>query len=140
MIVHQASFSTSNWTSNTNRFYIGADVRNTGNSDAVKYIIKQMNICRLGTLLTAPQYGHITGAATTVLKLGGGMLHKIIVNQAGTLCTIYDQTSAAVPIVGILDTNKNTGTIGSIDYECPFFNGLTIVTTGAGSDITVVYE
>lgn len=72
--------------------------------------------------------------------LGAGMLHSIIVNQAGTLCTIYDQTSAAVPIMGIIDTNKTTGIIGSISYETPFFNGLTIVTTGAGTNITVVYE
>ena len=139
-IIHTASFPTTHWTSNTTNFFIGADVRNTGNSAAVKYIFRMMNICRLGHLLSAPQYKYITGAGTTVCKLGGGMLHKIIVNQAGTLCTVYDQTSAAVPIIGIIDTNKTTGVIGSIDYECPFFNGLTIVTTGAGSNITVVYE
>jgi hypothetical protein len=87
-----------------------------------------------------PQYKYITGATTTVCKLGGGLLHNIIVNQAGTLCTIYDQTSGAVPIMGIIDTNKTTGVIGSINYECPFFTGLTIVTTGATTNITVVYE
>jgi hypothetical protein len=140
VIVHTVTNSTGNWTSNTNNFYIGADVRNTGDSAAVKYIFKMMNICRLGKMLTMPQYKYITGATTTVCKLGGGILHKIIVNQAGTLCTIYDQTSGAVPIIGILDTNKTTGTIGSVDYECPFFNGLTIVTTGAGTNITVIYE
>lgn len=140
VIIHTATFATTHWTSNTTNFYIGADVRNTGDSAAVKYIFRMMNITRLGNMLTMPQYKYITGAATTVCKLGGGILHKIIVNQAGTLCTIYDQTSGAVPLIGILDTNKTTGTIGSVDYECPFFNGLTIVTTGAGSDITVVYE
>jgi hypothetical protein len=97
-------------------------------------------IVRLGKLETKPQYKYITGAATTVCKLSSGHLHKIIVNQAGTLCSIYDQTSAAVPIIGILDTNKTTGTIGAVEYNCPFFNGLTIVTTGAGTDITVIYE
>ena len=140
IIVHTATFATTHWTSNTTNFYIVADVRNTGNSAAVKYIFRMMNITRLGKMLTMPQYKYITGAATTVCKLGGGILHKIIVNQAGTLCTIYDQTSGAVPIMGILDTNKTTGTIGSVDYECPFFNGLTLVTTGAGTDLTVVYE
>jgi hypothetical protein len=139
VIVHTASFPTTNWTSNTTNFHLFADVTNTGSSSAVAYTFKGMGIFRLGNMLTMPQYKHITGAATTVCKLGGGILHKIIVNQAGTLCTIYDQTSGAVPAIGILDTNKTTGTIGSVDYECPFFNGLTIVTTGAGSNITVVY-
>jgi hypothetical protein len=140
VIVHTVTNSTGNWTSNTNNFFIGADVRNTGNSSAVKYIFKMMNIARLGNFKTMPTYKHITGAATTVCKIGGGLLHAIVVNQAGTLCTIYDQTSGAVPIIGIVDTNKTTGTIGTISYECPFFNGLTIVTTGAGTDITIIYE
>jgi len=139
-IVHTASFPTSSWFSNTTNFHSFADVTNTGDSAAVTYTFKGLAIFRLGKMLTMPQYKHITGAATTVCKLGGGILHKIIVNQAGTLCTIYDQTSGAVPIIGILDTNKTTGTIGSVEYECPFFNGLTIVTTGAGTDITVIYE
>jgi len=140
VIVHTASFPTTNWTSNTTNFHLFADITNTGDSSAVAYTFKGMGIFRLGNMLTMPQYKYITGAATTVCKLGGGILHKIIVNQAGTLCTIYDQTSGAVPLIGILDTNKTTGTIGSVDYECPFFNGLTIITTGAGSDITVIYE
>jgi hypothetical protein len=138
--VHTATFATTNWTSGTTSFHIFADVRNTGDSAAVKYIFRGMAIFRLGKMLTMPQYKYIAGEATTVCKIGGGMLHKVIVNKAGTLCTIYDQTSGAIPLIGIVDTNKTTGTIGSIDYECPFFNGLTIVTTGAGSDITAVYE
>jgi len=140
VIVHTASFPTANWTSNTVNFHCFADVTNTGDSAAIKYVFRGMQIARIGKMLTMPHYKYITGEATTVCKLGGGILHKIIVNKAGTLCTIYDQTSGAVPIIGILDTNKTTGTIGSVDYECPFFNGLTIVTTGAGSDITVIYE
>lgn len=140
VIIHTATFSTTHWTSGTTNFHAFADVTNTGNSAAIAHTFRMINIARLGKMLTMPQYQHITGAATTVCKLGGGILHKIIVNQAGTLCTIYDQTSAAVPIMGILDTNKTTGTIGSVDYEVPFFNGLTIVTTGAGTDLTVVYE
>lgn len=140
VIIHTATFSTTHWTSNTTNFHAFADVVNTGDSAAIAHTFRMINIARLGNMLTMPQYRHIAGAATTVCKLGGGMLHNIIINQAGTLCTIYDQTSGAVPIIGIVDTNKTTGTIGAINYECPFFNGLTIVTTGAGTDITVVYE
>jgi hypothetical protein len=140
VIVHTATFATTHWTSNTTNFHIFADVVNSGNSAAVTQTFRMMNISRLGNFQTMPQYQYISGEATTVCKLGGGILHRIIVNKAGTLCTIRDQTSDAVPTIGILDTNKTTGTIGSVDYHCPFFNGLTIVTTGAGTDLTVVYE
>jgi hypothetical protein len=140
VIIHTATFSTSHWTSNTTNFHIFADVVNTGNSAAVTNTFRMMNICRLGSHITMPTYKYISGAATTICKYGGGILHSVVVNQAGTLCTIYDQTSGAVPIIGIVDTNKTTGTIGAINYDCPFFNGLTIVTTGAGTNITVIYE
>lgn len=140
VIVHTATFSTTHWTSNTTNFHAFADAVNTGNSAAIPFTFRMINITRLGNALTTPQYKYITGAGTTVCKLGGGILHSIVVNQAGTLCTIYDQTSGAVPLIGIVDTNKTTGTIGGIRYECPFNNGLTIVTTGAGTNITVIYE
>jgi hypothetical protein len=140
VLVHTVTASTAHWTSNTINFNAFADVRNTGNSAAVTTTLRMMNICRLGALMTQPTYKYITGATTTVCKTGAGKLHRLTVNQAGTLCTIYDQTSGAVPIIGILDTNKTTGTIGTVEYNCPFFNGLTIVTTGAGSNITVIYE
>jgi hypothetical protein len=140
VIIHTATFSTTHWTSNTTNFHCFASVVNTGNSAAIPHTFRMLNICRLGNYLTTPQYKYIAGAKTEVCKLGGGKLHSIVVNQAGTTCTIYDQTSAAVPIIGILDTNKTTGITGSVRYECPFFNGLTVVTVGAGSDITVIYE
>lgn len=140
VIIHTATFATTHWTSGTTNFHAFADVVNTGDSSAIAHTFRMINIARLGNFKTQPQYVHIAGEATTVCKLGGGMLHAIVVNKAGTLCTVYDQTSGAVPIIGIVDTNKTTGTIGSISYECPFFTGLTIVTTGAGTDITVIYE
>jgi len=141
VIVHTASFLTTNWTSNTNNFHIGADVRNTGNSDAVKYIFRMMNISRLGALITQPTYRHISGnAATYILKYGGGVLHRIVFNNTtGTSLTIYDDSAAtAGKEIGLITTA--TGAIGAWDYDCPFFNGLTIVTVGNGLDATIVYE
>ena len=102
--------------------------------------LRAMNIARLGLENTIPTYKRIAGATTTTLKLSGGFLHAIIINSAGALCTVYDQTTAAVPYIGIIDTTKAAGIVGAISYEMPFYNGLVIVTTGAGTDITVVYE
>lgn len=139
VLMHTVTATTATW-SNTKTFPIRLENSNTGVGTVETLEAWTATITRLGKNETSPQYKYITGAATTVCKLSPGTLHRIIVNQAGTLCTIYDQTSGAVPIMGILDTSKTTGTIGSIEYECPFFNGLTIVTTGAGTDITVIYE
>jgi len=141
VLIHTASFLTTHWLHNTTNFHIGCDVSNTGDSDAIPVTFRMMNVCRLGNFKTKPTYKYIAGAsAGTVCKIGGGLLHTIVVNKPGTSLTIYDQTSAAVPIIGIIDTTKQDGSVGSISYECPFFNGLTIVTVGAGSDVTVIYE
>ena len=97
-------------------------------------------IFRLGHQTTEAIYYHISGnAATHVLKYGAGTLHKIIFNNtSGTAITIYDNTSAAAPIVGIITTAS--AALGSWQYNMPFSNGLTLVTTGNSLDATVVYE
>jgi hypothetical protein len=139
ILMHTVTATTATW-SDTKTFPVRLENSNTGVGTVETLEAWTATIVRLGKLETKPQYKYITGAATTVCKLSSGHLHRIIVNQAGTLCTIYDQTSGAVPLIGILDTNKTTGTIGTVEYQCPFFNGLTIVTTGGGTDLTVVYE
>ena len=140
VLVHTAFFPTAGWTSGTANFHAFADVVNTGNSAAIPYSFRMMNISRLGDQNSEPTYKYIDGAATTLCKRGGGLLHAIVVNDQGALCTIYDNIAASGSIIGAIDTTKATGTTGSIDYHCPFYNGLTIVTTGSGSDITVIYE
>lgn len=139
VLMHTVTATTATWSA-TKTFPIRFENSNTGVGSVETLEAWTATISRLGKLETKPQYKYITGATTTVCKLSSGHLHRIIVNQAGTLCTIYDQTSGAVPVIGILDTNKTTGTIGSVEYQCPFFTGLTIVTTGAGTNLTIVYE
>jgi len=97
-------------------------------------------IARQGELITNPQYYHLSGnAATHILKYGAGVLQKIMFNNtSGTSITIYDNTSAAAPIVGIITTAATA--IGEWTYNVPFSNGLTLVTVGNGLDATIVYE
>lgn len=51
-----------------------------------------------------------------------------------------DSATTTPPVIGLVGIDKNTGTIGSIDYMCPFENGLYTAITGAGADITFIYE
>ena len=93
-----------------------------------------------GDLITNPTYYHISdNAATHVLKYGPGVLQKIIFNNtSGTSITIYDNTSAAVPIIGIITTAS--AALGEWTYNAPFNTGLTLVTVGNSLDATIVYE
>lgn len=88
-------------------------------------------------------YTHITTATTTVVKASAGFLHKIIWNKrvAAGVTTIYDNTSAAGTVVGIV-------TVGAAilndppqygEYNVTMGTGITIVTSAA-EDITVVWR
>jgi len=91
--------------------------------------------------LTTCRYSHIAGAATTTIKSGAGALHTLNINTKGTTstATIYDNTAASGTVIAIVDTaGAASGT--SMFYDVAFSTGLTIVTTGTLSDITVGYR
>ena len=91
--------------------------------------------------MTNPQYFHGTTAATTVLKYGPGMLHRICIGDmvAGTSITIYDQTSAATPIISVITPGAKAVQPFIMEYQLPFGTGLTIVSTGTW-DFVVIFE
>lgn len=86
-------------------------------------------------------YKNISTNATTVVKIGSGVLHSIIINDAGVsanTATVYDNTAGSGTVIATIDT-VTTG--GTLDYGCDFSTGLTIVTaTGTAANITVIYS
>jgi hypothetical protein len=138
-LLHIHSASSATW-ANTMNFHAFADSVNSDTASSVTLAIRVMTIYRLGKAETQPIYKNISGnAATWILKYGPGILHRLIFNNtSGTSFIIYDNTSAAAPIIGTVTTA--TAALGSWHYGLPFFNGLTIVTTGNNLDMTVVYE
>jgi len=139
-MVHTASFMTDTW-SNTSNLNVRMDTTNSGSSVSQNNIeCRVATIYRLGNETTVPTYKHISGASTNILKYAPGTLHKITINTPGTLCTVYDGVSASGNVIGIVDTSKATGNTGTLTYDCPFFVGLTVVTTGASSDLSIIYE
>ena len=111
-----------------------------GISDDIAFSSGGMVILRQGPLVTNAQYYHLSGnAATHVLKIGAGVLQKIMFNNtSGTSLTIYDNTAAAGTVIGIITTT--TSAIGEWAYDVPFSTGLTLVTVGNSLDATIVYE
>ena len=94
-------------------------------------------------VVTKPQScRNIAGAATTVVKSGGGTLIGIVVNKAvaSGVVTVYDNTAASgTKIATITFPAVLLGNQVNLTYGCWFSTGLTVVTSAA-DDITVIYN
>lgn len=84
-------------------------------------------------------YTRITGATTVVVKNSPGRLNKVVINRPtnGT-ATIYDNTAGSGTIIASV-TFANGVAPTFLEYDLNFNTGLTIVTTGANTDITITY-
>lgn len=82
-------------------------------------------------------FKNINSAATTVVKVGGGVLNSIVINTpvAGAI-TLFDNTAASGTIIGLITTTATSQ--GTMLYNIEFRTGLTILTATA-NDITVCY-
>ena len=140
-LVHTVSGTTSPSTT-TLTFPVCLENINTGVGAAVSLNVRTASILRMGHETTIPQYKNITGAAaTTVCKYGPGTLHKIVFNNtSGTSISIWDGVTGAAPSVAVGKVTTASAALGSWDYNCPFFTGLTIVTVGDNLDCTIIYE
>jgi hypothetical protein len=146
-ILHKLSATTTTLTS-TMHLHVGMQCVNGGanaNNNTLEVWVVTIN--RAGQLQTQPKSARIDSLATTVLKLGPGVLHSIVFGSlpatAGTI-TIYDNTSAAGTILHAATVDTTATAIKlpvSVDFKgLSFSTGLTIVTATAASDFTVIYE
>jgi len=139
-LLHTVSATNATW-SNTMNFHAFKDSLNSSILGAsVTMAVRTSSIYRLGKFETQPIYYHLSGdAATHVLKLGAGILHKIIYNNtSGTSLAIIDNSTGTTPVVGTITTTSSA--LGVWDYYIPFNNGLILITVGNGLDATIVYE
>lgn len=140
LTIHTVTASSASWT-NTLAFHSFVDSLNSGVLGAsVTINVRTASTYRLGKIETQPIYYNISGnAATHVLKLGQGILHKIIYNNtSGTSLALVDNVTGTTPSIGIITTASSA--LGVWDYYVPFNTGLIAITTGNGLDCTIVYE
>jgi hypothetical protein len=80
---------------------------------------------------------NVTANTTTTAKSGAGRLAGVAVNTKGSGSqAVVSDTGGTV--IATIDTSS---ALGTIVYDCPFVNGLTIVTTGGSpADITVIFQ
>ena len=89
--------------------------------------------------ISAYKYTNITGQATTTIKSGAGVLHKVCINTpaaTGTI-TIYDNTAGSGTKIATITAYASTNPC--LSYDAAFSTGLTVVTATASSDITISY-
>lgn len=93
------------------------------------------------TMQAGSKSTNISGATTTTVKAGSGILRRVVFNKfvALGIATLYDNTAGSGTVlatitlpVALLASN------GSLEYNLNFATGLTIVTSVA-FDMTVVY-
>jgi len=144
VILHKATGSTAPLT-NTNALPAAAESANlAGNTNNNTLEVRAAAINRLGQLNTETSYKYIAAATTTICKYAGGRFHRIIINNPDTAAqtiSIYDSTGGASDPIAILNIPNiaNVGVPISIEFGCPFFNGLTVITSNA-APITLIYE
>lgn len=113
----------------------------SGTSSAVLQVLNT-SIYRLGRPETSPKSNYFSTATTgTTLKIGAGLLHKLIVSNipANGQVILYDNTAASGTI--LFDTGGMSGTTQPffLDFDIPFFTGLEVVIVH-NLNVAVVYE
>ena len=121
----------------TRTFPIRIENNNSGGSTSdVDFCAVGMTIIRFGKIETEAAHKFINTNTTTICKYGAGRLKRILnVDNAGNI-TIYDNTSATGTVIATIDTAK---ALGTLDFDIPFSNGLTVV-TATSAKVVVIYE
>lgn len=88
------------------------------------------------------QYAAIKDAQTAVLvAAGAGLLRSVMVGAAGTRAKFYDVASGGTADATTEIANVPTATAGQVTkLDIAFSKGLTCVTTGTGTEITVTFR
>lgn len=119
-----------------NRF---ENLNSGGSTTNVSLLVRGTTQHRYGPGHTAPRFRYLSGAATTTLKVGPGHIHRIIcANDTGAnVAVVYDNTAGSGIVISNLSVNKAPATF---EVGADFQTGLTVVTTGATTKMTVVYD
>lgn len=140
VLVHTVTGTTATWSDSKN-FPVRLENTNTGVGTVEILEAWVATISRLGKIKSEVIYKYVAANATTVCKLSQGKLLKIIHGgNAASVITVYDNTTNSAPIMAVLNGQNNVPQFMDFGSDgCPFFTGLTVVTSGSGG-CTIIYE
>lgn len=144
IVLHKVSASSDKWSS-TMSPYIYFDNVNSNNIQTDHTLkCRVASIRRLGSLLTQPSsYYQALGQAGATLKFGAGNVHSVVISRAvnNAVITLSDSTTTTTPVRWAMTAGAAINAPISIDLKgMPFFDGLRLTTSGANSEVTVIYE
>jgi len=126
---------------------VSAENNNSGGNTASNTLeVRTAAINRHGDLNTEDIYRYIAASGTNVLKYSAGRLKRLVVNNpdvGAQIISLYDSTgvnSSQMAAITVPAPGAGAAHVPfSIEFGCPFFNGLTVVTTTV-YPITLIYE
>jgi len=126
--------ATTTWSA-TRTLTVGLQDLNTLITQDVQMEVRVASIYSFCHIRSECIYKYVT-AGTNVCKNGPGRLHRIVINSAaGTSLSVYDNPTGAGTVIAVLDTSAPA----CIEFDCPFFTGLTVIASGTVA-CTVIYE
>ena len=141
-LLHTVTATTATWT-DTKSLPVRLENFNTSTTTNVTMYARSSMIFRLGKLETAPQWKNIsvTTANLLPLKRSSGRLHSVNFNTIPntTIISVYDSIGTTANPICIFNP-PNGATPFTMNFSLDFFTGLTVSTTPAGADTTIVYE
>jgi len=145
-LLHKVTFAGSAFS--TANLYAYTDVVNSGSLQTSNTMtVSDLSVNRLGAAHTGGHYGVVTTANTYNFKYGSGLLHGVVLGNgnAGTLITIYDDTTGTANVMSVLAAATGGGSFTNPEFVqfgasgIAFNNGLKVVSTGTWN-ATVIYE
>lgn len=128
----------------TPHFLLGFENTNSGGGTSnVSLYIRGSAISRYGVSNARPLFKYLNTAVTTMLKMGPGTLHKIIINNPGissAILTLYDNTTNSGTIIGSISVGGISTSPTTIEIGADFNIGLTAVMSSASASVTVIYD
>lgn len=139
-LIHTWRFSTETMCA-TMSLRMGLESTNNASGTAAASIeCRVSSLARLGPAHARPRSFYTNTANTFVLKRSPGSLDRVIVGTRGTggaTVSFYDNVTGSGTPMFVLD---GVNSLGAIDLDIDFFNGLSMVTTSGIGHITVLYD
>lgn len=117
----------------------------TGVGSVAGLYTRSVSVKTLSPLETEKVFLYSTSNSTKILKYSAGRLYKVIFGnpKLAQVVTLYDGLSVQAPIIAALtnvaEAQNDVRCHTEVVFDCPFHNGLTMVTSTT-APVTCIYE
>ena len=145
VILHSVSNALTPQSNTQSLFPFMKNTNASGSSSNCALYSRSLSIRRLGLLESEKTFLYSNTNSTKILKYSAGRLYRVIFGnpELAQIVTLYDGLSVNAPLIATLTNitsgNQHSKVPTAIEFNCPFHNGLTMVTSTT-EPVTVIYE